>query len=172
MHRWSKEIDHLASYSRAAASWYRRLASLASITVPDTGSAPGELRLVLLDEGPHALLLVLCGEQVGERLPLEHQAGREVAPAPVVDRDLGGPQGSGGAVGERPRGLESGLVDVLAFGDDAVHQADTFGLVGLHEPAGVDDVLGPRGADQPREALGAAGAGDDPQLDLGLPQGG
>jgi hypothetical protein len=56
----------------------------------------------------------------------------------------------------------------LGIGDDLVHQADVQRLGRAHETARVDDVLGPRGADEPGQPLGAAGPGDDPQQDLGL----
>ena len=52
--------------------------------------------------------------------------------------------------------------------DHPVDQADRQRLVGLDEPAGEDQVLGLAGADQPGEPLGAAGAGDDAEQDLGL----
>ena len=51
-----------------------------------------------------------------------------------------------------------------------VDQADRERLVGLHEPAGEDQVLGLAGPDQPGQPLGAAGAGDDAEQDLGLAQ--
>ena len=41
-------------------------------------------------------------------------------------------------------------------------------LVGLHLTAGEDEVLGPRGADQAGQPLGAAATGDDAEQDLGL----
>ena len=40
------------------------------------------------------------------------------------------------------------------------------------EATGEDQLLGPGGTDQPGQPLGAAGAGDDPQLDLRLAEGG
>src|SRR6266508_1844397 len=130
MHRSSNEIDHFASYSAAAASWYRRFAVFAS-TVGDgrslmgpAGLAAGELGLVLVDEGAHAFLLVLRREQVREGLTLDHQAGPEVAPAPRVDRDLGGAQRHRGPLGVLPGGLQGGLVHVLALRDHPVDQPD------------------------------------------------
>src|SRR6266536_2916259 len=78
MHRSSNEIDHFASYSAAAASWYRRFAVFASmvgdgrpVTTSKAGLAAGELGLVLVDERAHAFLLVLRREQVRERLALD-----------------------------------------------------------------------------------------------------
>jgi hypothetical protein len=47
-------------------------------------------------------------------------------------------------------------------------EADPQRLLGVHHPAGEDQVLGPRRADQPGQPLGAARAGDEAELDLGL----
>ena len=60
-----------------------------------------------------------------------------------------------------------GRVDVVGR-DDLVDDAKRQRLVGLDEPSGVDDVLGLARADQARQSLRAAGAGDDAELDLRL----
>ncbi len=51
-----------------------------------------------------------------------------------------------------------------------VHQPDLQRLGRLHHSAGEDQVLGPRGADQPGHPLGAAASRDDPEQDLRLAQ--
>ena len=73
----------------------------------------------------------------------------------------------GAARGELRGPGHGGVVD-LGGGHQPVDQPDRQRLVGLHEPAGEDDVLGLARADQPREPLGAAGAGDDAEQHLGL----
>ncbi len=50
---------------------------------------------------------------------------------------------------------------------DLVHQAGPQGFVSVHEPSGVDEVLGPGRPDQPGQPLGAAQPGDDAEQDLG-----
>ena len=60
-----------------------------------------------------------------------------------------------------------GLVD-LGVRHDLVGEPDRQGLGRGHVPAGEDEVLRPGGADQPRQPLRAARAGDDAEQDLRL----
>ena len=64
--------------------------------------------------------------------------------------------------------VPGGLVD-LGVRHHLVGQADGQRLVRGHVPAGEDEVLGLGRADQPGQPLRAAGAGDDAEQDLGLP---
>ncbi len=51
---------------------------------------------------------------------------------------------------------------------DAVQQPDVQRLAGLDQPAGQDQLLGDPDRGRPREPDGAAPAGNDPEVDLGL----
>ena len=61
-------------------------------------------------------------------------------------------------------------VFLVAGRDDAVDETDGVRLVGAHLPAAPDHLLGARGADEARQPLRAARAGDDAEQDLGLTQ--
>src|SRR4051794_10849751 len=118
------------------------------------GSAAFELGLAgtILDEGLHPDGAVPRGEQCGELLALQLQAGVEVDLEPAVDDLLGRAQG----VRRRVRELGGPLHRLgvhLVGGDDLVRQADREGLVGLDEPAGEDEVLGTTRPDEAGEAL-------------------
>ena len=69
------------------------------------------------------------------------------------------------AIGETER-----RVDRLRRRDDGRDETGRVRLVGRHRPAGQDQVHGPRHADRPRQTLRPAGAGHDPDPDLGLPE--
>ena len=103
----------------------------------------------------------------GELQPLELQAGGEVGLEPAVDRLLRRPQRERRAADELRGQLARGGVDLVGR-HHLVDQADPQRLLGADEAAGEDEVLGPGRADQPRQPLGAAGAGDDAEQDLGL----
>jgi hypothetical protein len=60
------------------------------------------------------------------------------------------------------------LVEQLAVGHDAADEAAALGLLGVHDPAGKAHLHRLRLADEARQALRAAGAGHDADLDLGL----
>ena len=107
------------------------------------------------------------GEQGGELLALDLQAGVEVDLEAAVDGLLGRAHGVRRRLGEL-RGPRHRLGVHLVGGHDPVHQADGERLVGLDEPAGEDHVLRPARTDQPGQPLGAAGARDDAEQDLGL----
>ena len=85
----------------------------------------------------------------------------------LVDGPLGRGQRQRRAGGELAGHRHRRRVD-LVVGDDGVGQADLQRLLGAHVPAGEDQVLGLRRADQPGQPLGAAGAGDDAEQDLRL----
>ena len=93
--------------------------------------------------------------------------GLEVDLEATVDGLLGGAQRVGRAADVAGEPGRRGGVD-LGRGDDLVDEPDGERLGGAHDPAGEDEVLGLRRPDEAREALGAAGAGDDAEEDLGL----
>ena len=86
-----------------------------------------------------------------------------------VDRRLGEAVRHHRPRGELGRPRERGLEDVVRC-HDPVHQPDRLRLLGPHLAPREDHLLGPRRADQPRQPLGAAPAGDDAEQDLGQPE--
>src|SRR4051794_12732833 len=102
-------------------------------------SAPGELRLprAVLEEGPHAGLLVLGVEELGEQARLQGQAVVQRAVEAAVDRPLGGGEGERRAGGELAGHGHRGRVH-LVVGDDGVGEPDLQGLLRAHVPAGED----------------------------------
>jgi hypothetical protein len=79
---------------------------------------------------------------------------------------FGRAQGQRGTGHELPGEPGCGAVHV-SVRYDLVHQADPQGFLSVHEPSGVDEVLGPGRPDQPGQPLGAAQAWDDAEQDLG-----
>ncbi|KAJ8558709.1 hypothetical protein ON010_g8741 [Phytophthora cinnamomi] len=126
-----------------------------------------ELGLALLDEGGHALLLVLGGEGAPEEAALVLE--------PLLQRLLVG--GVDGLLGHLDHWLREGrdlvgrlerLVQQLVGGHDARHEAVALGLLRVDHVAREDHLHGlglAHGADQ---ALRAAAAGDRAERDLGL----
>src|SRR4051794_26794178 len=128
-------------------------------------SPTGEVRLALLDERGEPLLRVLAREEAAELRVLALQVRDVVALQRVVQRALRG--------GERERALRREQVRRLArlVEHRIVHAVDETAcerLVGLDEAAGEDQLLREAEAAQAREPLGAAPAGNDPEVDLGL----
>ncbi len=102
----------------------------------------------------------------------EHEAVGQRPVESLIDGRLGQPL-TGGGSGGQTGGPGHRPVEQLVGGDHGIDEADRQGLVGPDLPTGEDQVLGPGGADQTGQALGAATAGDDAEQDLGLaPPGG
>src|SRR3954451_1700678 len=131
-------------------------------------SAPTELRRALVDEGGDALAGVLGAEGGHEAVALRGQALVEVgAEGHALDLLHRQRRLAGRLARPQQRGVEE-----LVVVDDAVHEAD---LEGLDRPERLaEQVYLQRagGSDQPREALCAAEARDDPEVDLRLAEGG
>src|SRR5262249_23656714 len=126
---------------------------------------PDELRLALLDERRHAFLGVLAREELAELVRLALEVLDVVALERVVRRALDR--------GERERRLRGEQLSNLARLVDSrvvhrVHKADPQRLRGTDDAARQDQVLRDAEAADPRQALGPAPAGDDPEVDLGL----
>ncbi len=66
----------------------------------------------------------------------------------------------------------SAAVERLLGRHDLRDETQASGLLGANLPAGQDELHGPGGADRARQPLRAAGTGNDPELDLGLPEDG
>ena len=161
-------VGRHASGSRTSATLADRSAPL--VRSAGRPSAAFELGLAgtILDEGVHPDGAVLGGEQA-----------RRTAGARSPGRCRGRPRGRGRWPPWRPGGRTtrrranwpahaSASAYTCVGGDDLVDQADRQRLVGLDEPAGEDQVLGPARADQAGQPLGAAGARDDAEQHLGL----
>ncbi|CAN4045424.1 DUF4316 domain-containing protein, partial [Dysosmobacter welbionis] len=125
------------------------------------------LLLALLQEGAHALLLVLGGKAHGEQLVLQGDAVVDVHLHPAVDAGLGILHSDGGVGGEGLGHLHS-LVQQLLGGIDLIHQADALGLLSTDLLAGEDQLLGLGHAHTAGQTLGAGEAGGDAQAHLGL----
>ena len=103
----------------------------------------------------------------GEVQPLDLQPGGQVDLEALVHRLLGGAQRERRARRVLGDQVLRGLVD-LGVRHDLVGEPDRQRLGGGHLPAGEDQVLRLRRADQPRQPLRAARAGDDAEQDLRL----
>ena len=125
------------------------------------------LRLALLDEGFHAFLLIVGREQRVEDAPLEHHAFRQPRLEGAVDRLLGRQHRRQRHIGDGVGDLHR-LVHQARQRHHARHQTGALGLGGVHHAAGEDHVHRLGLADRAGEALRAADAGDDAELDLGL----
>ena len=128
---------------------------------------PTNARLALLDERPQALLGVVRREHDRVQVGLVDEVAADVAVQRPVRRLLGVVQRDRALrrhqLGhlERPRHQLRRRVDVL---DEAALER----LVGVDHAAGQDQLLGVADVGRAGEPLGAAPAGDDPEVDLGL----
>src|SRR5213082_353536 len=123
-----------------------------------------EVRVALAEERGNALLRVLRPEHLAERLRLDLEPLAELALVrdllDLLDRErrllgqLAGP-GEGG-------------VEQLVVRHDLVREAEAKGLVRRDRRAGEVHLERLALSDEPRQPLGAAEAGDDPEVDLGL----
>ena len=116
------------------------------------------------EEGGDALLRVLAAEGGGEAALLGLDALVEVGAVGDELDLLAGDRRLGGQLAPpHQRRLEQ-----LVVGDDAVGEAELERLLGEDRVADQVHLERLVGADQARQPLGAAEAGDDPELDLGL----
>src|SRR5581483_1122649 len=126
-----------------------------------------ELRLALLRERPHALPLILGGEERREEDRLVGEAGAEVALQRAVRRVLRRRERDGRALRERGGRLEH-TVEELGRRIDGGDEPDPQRLGGVDRPPGKDQVLGERGPDRARKPLRPAPPRDDGEVDLRL----
>src|SRR5438477_6483660 len=126
-----------------------------------------EGRLSLVDEGIDALVLVLGREEQIEGAPLELEAGVERGIPSEID-------GLGREAGRDRRLFRDRLRELLRVvevrgGGVHVHdEPDLFRLLGTDEATREDELIGDPFPHRACEALRAAGAGDDAEVDLGL----
>ena len=165
---------------RAAGSRSRRAQAIWAIPAPivpgaddadgplDPLQRPSELRLALLEEGLHALDPVLGRHRQLVEAALVLEAGGERGLLGGEHGLLGEPRGDRRAA-RRPRAASSiASSSQRIVGDDLVDQAHRLRLGGVEAPAGQHQLHRPLLAEHPRQALGAAAAGDDPEVDLRL----
>src|SRR5712692_7602368 len=137
----------------------------------DIASPPVEHRPPLLEEGPHPLLLVLGREQEVEAPPLPGQAFRQRRLEGLVHRLLGHAECQGRLLrqlaGEPLRDRDRHLIR-----DHPVDEPQLVGPPGGDRRTPQHHFHGHVLPDRPRPALGAAGARDDPEVDLRLPEAG
>src|SRR5439155_18261937 len=127
----------------------------------EPGSACGEPWRTLLVESADSLRPVSRVGNSSVDFVLDDQTGAEVAIQPGIDRQLGLADGqwSVGADGVRQG---TGERDQLAARRERVDWTDPLGLVALDVTASEDQLLGSGRANQPRQHLSAAPAGQDP----------
>ena len=101
-------------------------------------------------------------DPAAEGVSLEGGPGDGLARAPVRRR-------ASLARGQRSRAVHR-HVDQDGRRNDVVHQPELPRLRGPDRPASEDEVEGGLEADEPREPLGAARAGEQPELHLGKPE--
>ena len=102
-----------------------------------------------------------------EGAALEQQAFLQAGFVGAIDRFLDHHHDRQRESGDGCRGRE-GFFQQLVGGDDARYQSRTLGFLGIDEAGGEAHVHGFGLAHCARQALGAAGAGQDAELDLGL----
>src|SRR5215213_3776975 len=126
-----------------------------------------EVGLALFEKRADALVLVLAGEGEGEEVYLAAQALVEVGAGGRLDRLLGHAQRDGALLGDAVGQLQ-GLRFEVGRGDDEVDEAEVVGVLRVDHVAREDQLHRLTLADESRQALGAAAAGDDAEVDLGL----
>src|ERR1700740_3569457 len=124
-----------------------------------------EHRLAVLAEGAHRFGTVLGGLDDREMRRGEVQARPQVGGQRLVHRSLDhryGHRRLPGDAGRKPESLAHQLVVRVYMADDP-HLA---GLLRGQQVTGPEQFQGPCGADQPRQEVRAAGAGDQPDPDV------
>src|SRR5258708_6510507 len=131
-----------------------------------------ELRCLLAEEAEHADDGVLRERGLDERLHLELQGVLDfLHPDALVDRLLDQRLGQRSARGQLLGLGRNARLEVLGR-RRLVYQADAEGVLGVDAGPLQHHLQRDAGVDQPRQPLGPTGAGDDPEVDLGLADGG
>src|SRR5258705_2321928 len=142
-----------------------KMLSVAIINFPH--SPARELRRALLEKGRCAFLLVVGRGAQRKKRAFHDQAFGLARLQPSVDRLDGEFHRQRGVPEDLPEDL-LGARDERAGGHDLVDQPDAVGLLRADHPARENELERPSPPDQPRQALRAAVAGDDAQLDFRL----
>src|SRR4029077_7129738 len=135
--------------------------------VPGPRSSPRKLRLPLLQERRRPLHLVLraVANRLGQRF--DQQPRVEIDASGRVERDLGEPRGERSLAEDLFRQL-AGAELKLSGRRDRGDQSHLERLLRVDDLAGENQVLRAPHADDARQALGGAGAGNDAEAELGL----
>ncbi len=154
----------------AAAAIVMLLAQPAYSKDAERASAPlaaYELRLALLDESGHPLLLVFGREEDLDRLGLEREAGLEGGVHAAEHGFFRLLYRERRELGDLLRHVDSALLD-LCVGDEVADEAHFVRVAGAEDVPGEDVAHRLVLADGAGEPLGAAASGDDADLHLGL----
>ena len=154
---------------RVAVDAQHQLAALRAKGHLEGHHAADEARRALLGEGRQALARVVGREQDREQVGLVHEVRTEVAVQRAVRRLLRVGQRDRALGGDLLRDLERARQQLLRL-EDGVHEAALERLVGLDHAPGQHELLGEAERRRAREALRAAPARDDAEVDLGLPE--
>lgn len=126
------------------------------------------LGLLLLRESLHADLLVLAAEQAVEHPPLVLDAVSQGQVLALIHRLLGRDDGDLRVPRDSLRRLQRALHERLVARESPRREPPLRGVRAAEGLAGEDQLHGAGLAEGAREALAAAGAGDDAEPDLGL----
>ena len=121
------------------------------------------------EEGASAFAFVLGGAEAAEEGSFEGEGFIERPASSAVYGFDGRGEGEGWHRGEEfGQGLRSQCKFLSASGDNFVDEANAKGFRGVDDGAREDHFERGAGADEARQALGAAVSGDEAELDLGL----
>src|SRR5918999_4494718 len=157
----------ITRYALRSSAWARGDSSVGSSTATcaraiASSSAAGVLGWPLLGERGHALTGVLGGEQRGKLRELGLQAVGERTVEALARGALDGGDGERRAAPELGRQLGHGAVQLVG-GNQPVDHPQPLGLLGGNGATGRHQLQRPADSDQAGEALGATGAGQQPQ---------
>src|SRR5829696_1463880 len=153
-----------AGHARRAA---RQAGSADGRARPAFPLAADEPRLALLGERRQAFPCVLGGEELAEPVRLAREVLCMLAGERTVDRLLRGIERQRALRGELHGQLHHARQELVGLGD-AVDEPALERLVGVDGASGQDQLLREAERGGAREPLGAAPAGDDPEVDLRL----
>jgi len=135
------------------------------------GSAASETRFAwtVLNERLHPIDPILRGKQCRERLSFHLQASLQIDIHAAIDHSLGGLHCNARASSELGSPLHRSS-EYFIGRYDHVYQANCERLLRIDESAGEDEILGLGHTNEARQALCAAGSGDQSEQHLGLTQ--
>src|SRR5580704_14711709 len=124
-----------------------------------------EYRLAALAEGAHRFGAVLGRLADREMRRVQVQACPQVGGQRLIHRSLDHRYGDRRLPGDA-LGQSESLAKQLIVGEYMADDPDLAGFVGGQQVTGPKQLQGPRGADQPRQEVRAAGPGDEPDPDV------
>ena len=133
--------------------------------VQTTGLPIPEHRFALFDKGGHALDRVFRLESEGREIGLDLEPLGQGQVERAADRIAGQTQDRQAVAGHLARKGDAGLDEIAV--DEPVDETDAVSFIGVDRAAGQDQLGGARFADEARQPLRPAIAGDEAELDLG-----